>query len=127
MHLTYPWPCAVRLEAQPAGSLDRERWGGVWRADRYFTLTGITSNQTSVREITFDVWPDKNRRPKDVVPWISRGTHPAPEPVLSVSVAESMYWWGFIISDIIGTGKTGWISGTEAAHPDTVLYWLRED
>ena len=100
----------------------RERWGGVWLADRSHTLTGITSNQTSTRELTFDQWPAGVRVPHDVVPWLNRGTHQKPEPILTASIAGDRYWWGSIVAN-----GSDWIAYTEAEQPDTILYWIRED
>ena len=117
----------ARLEAQSAAAPGRLRWGGVWKADRSHTLTGVTSNQSSIREITFDVWPAGPRVPQDVVPWINRGAHPKREPLLTASVTSDVYWWGSVIADVTGTGATSWIAYTEADRPDTVLYWIRED
>ena len=111
-----------RLEAQSAAAPGRERWGGVWRADRQSTLTGTNSTQPAERELTFDEWPTGERMPQDVVPWVNRGAHQKLEPLLTTSVAGDRYWWG----SIVATG-TAWIAYTEADHPDMVLYWIREE
>ena len=94
----------------------------MWSADRRHTLTGTTSNQSSVRELTFDQWPAGPRAPQDVVPWLNRGAHTKLEPLLTASVAEDRYWWGSVVAN-----GTAWIAYTAADHPDMVLYWLRED
>ncbi|KAF0291521.1 hypothetical protein FJT64_010377 [Amphibalanus amphitrite] len=109
----------------------RQRWGGIWKAPRRYTLTGSHSNQTEGVELfrAFDNWePRVDYTPLNIVPWVNRGGAFEGGPLLTTCTEDGTQWFGTLVTAVVAEshGVSPWIRGNSEVNSGARLYWVRE-
>ncbi|KAK3716434.1 hypothetical protein QZH41_016845, partial [Actinostola sp. cb2023] len=105
-----------RLEAQ-----NRDRWGGIWEADRSYTFTATTNGQTNVNLVKkFDNWNYADNGIEKRMPWVSGARFTTSRDAYSS-------WYGTITGNDKKYHPAPWIVGhLMERQPEYIWYWMRE-
>ncbi|KAK3716436.1 hypothetical protein QZH41_016844, partial [Actinostola sp. cb2023] len=105
-----------RLEAQ-----NRDRWGGIWEADRSYTFTATTNGQTNVKLVKkFDNWNYADNGIEKRMPWVSGARFTTSRDAYSS-------WYGTITGNDKKYHPAPWIVGhLMEIQPEYIWYWMRE-
>lgn len=107
--------------------VERNRWGGIWRAnDPSYTFNQTTNTATNITLTTqFDDWYYSNSSIEARMPYVTPTTN---NGLLTTSVSVSSSWWGTLIQGNNSYSPAPYISAggnSSTQNPGVIWYWMR--